>query len=104
MTTITQNPTKTLAGFQIDFVETLIDEGFHVGIKDMEGPQREVIDISWLLMGLLLHQANGKPIAEISEKEVPQYIAELTRLIWELGGEFGNSMYKYSKKDEKENE
>ncbi|MFZ6019231.1 MAG: hypothetical protein ACOYXO_06435 [Chloroflexota bacterium] len=97
-TTITQS--QTLAGFQVDFVECLINEAFSIGLKNIEAPYKDLIENAYFLLDLLLCQAQGNPINEVTLKEVPDCLAELTCQIWELGGSFSNSSLEYQKKTE----
>jgi|DewCreStandDraft_5_1066085.scaffolds.fasta_scaffold18304_3 hypothetical protein len=87
----------TNLGFQPDFLECLIDEAFYLIIGGLPEPQRQLADDAFWLLSILLWQARGATISDDDLKELPKVVGEMTRLIWELGGKFANSLLVYQK-------
>jgi len=85
-------------GFQPDFLQCLVDEAFCLIIRRLPEPQRQLADHAFWLLSMLLWQAKGEAIGDDDLKELPKVVGEMTKLIWNQGGRFANSVLTYQKK------
>lgn len=84
-------------GFQPDFLECLAVEAFSILHRELSEPLRGLAENAHAIYSLLLIRAEGGKISEMTLKEIPDMVGELTKQIWEAGGEFGNSVMTYRK-------
>jgi len=85
-------------GFQPDFLQCLVDEAFGLVIGKLPEPQRRLLDDAYWLLSMLLWQAKGEAIGDDDLRELPKVVGEMTKLIWNQGGRFANSVLTYQKK------
>lgn len=91
MNETTTPETQVELGFHPLFLQSLVDEAVTVLYHTLPEPQKDLLTLVEAIQSLLLMQAKGQEIPAIMLESLPEDIGEMTYLIAELGGAFGNS-------------
>ena len=82
--------TFALLDYHPEFLDSIAESGFQILFDRLNGPEKNFLSLSQLIYSFLYRAGKGDNFSALDIDLLHSALADLTNLIWQLGGNFYN--------------